>query len=192
MTNEKINNVIEFLSEHETYIDTNVLMNEGFAKMLRYILPEMRRKNVKLYIPFPVYNELKKLSCSEDKVTSDSAKFGIKSLEALKALYVAEMVDNPNNYGLATQFLIKTVIKYRARKNLAVITCNKKLAEDILMQNSLKSVNGNYTYCLDLSRNGYLYNYDSTVDASNTDSDKYSKNTEDNIDDNILKLFGLQ
>ena len=56
----------------------------------------------------------------------------------------------------------------------------------------IKSVKGNYTYCLDLSRNGYLYNYDSTVDASNTDSDKYSKNTEENIDDNILKLFGLQ
>lgn len=192
MTNEKINNVIEFLSEHETYIDTNVLMNEGFAKMLRYFLPEMRRNNVKLYISYPVFNELNKLSCSEDKATSNSAKSGIKLLEALKELSIAEMTDNPNNHGLATQFLIKTVIKYRTKKNLAIITCNKKLAEDILMQNSLKSVKGNYTYCLDLSRNGYLYNYDSTVDASNTDSDKYSKNTEENIDDNILKLFGLQ
>lgn len=170
-----LDSVIDFFAENDTYIDTNAVMNYGFETLMRNCSLKLKERGTKIFICHSVMNELKKLAASNNIETALTAKLRLTELEIWSGLGIIEFDGNPEDKHPATQHHISIVIKHRTHRKLAVITCNRKLAHDILMQNNLQSFNGNHTYVFNISKSGFLYDYEEGTDTTK-----------------ILKMFGLE
>lgn len=179
-----ISSVISFLSEVRTYFDTNAVMNEGFENLLKLCSRQLKENNTSIYITSSVLYELKKHSESEEEQKAKTAKTRLAEIEVLAKEEIIKYAGNPKHKCPATQQLIKTAIKYRSHNKLAFITCNKDLSHDLLMQNKLKSYNGHHIYVFNISRKGFLFDYE----EQNEQKPK-SENTNKHQD--FLILFGL-
>lgn len=179
-----ISSVVNFFSEVRTYFDTNAVMSEGFENLMKNCSKQLKNNNSVIYISSSVMYELKKLSESEVEETVVTAKTRLAEIKVLCDQGIIQIAGNPNHKCPATQQLIKTAIKYRSHNKLAFVTCNKNLSHDLLMQNSLKSYKGHHIYVFNISKNGFLFDYEEQNEQK-PKSERINKHQE------FLNLFGL-
>ena len=182
-----ISSVISFFEEVHTYFDTNAVMNEGFENLLKLCSRQLKENHITIYITSSVLCELKKISESEEKSTAITAKTRLAEIEVLTNQGIIKHIGNPNQKCPATQQLVKIAIKYRSHNKLAFITCNKELSHDLLMQNNLKSYNGHHIYVFNISKKGFLYDYEERSEKA----EKKPLFGKINQENDLLNLFGL-
>lgn len=183
--NEKINDVTAFLLEHHTYFDSSVLMLEGFAEFLRSNFLSFRASNLKIYILYPTVHYLEALSEGENTEKATAAQRAIGIVQGLVKYGIADLVGHAENRFHESQQLLIETVKYRTKRSLAFVTCNRKLQNDLVMQNGIRSFNGEVISVLYLTRSGNMYRcFDETEQTK-------CISAETDEDDDLLKLFNI-
>lgn len=154
----KLHEELEFFSGRCIYGDTSFILNPGFEKFINKNGQSMAEKGIKITFPNNVIQEL--IGLRNSPKVGEQADQALKQLEYLdKSGVVAFTKKTTDNYPIA-QLMLSLIIKNRTKDSIVIITCNKKISHDVLMQNQIKSYNGHHIYCLNIAPNGFLYNHD--------------------------------
>ena len=97
-------------------------------------------------------------SCKDN--TADKARNALMMIQELERDGALIIDNTETNNCLVQQSVLEQVLNKRKYEIIGIVTCNRKMAHDILMMNHLKSCTGYEVYCFDLSNGGALYYYD--------------------------------
>lgn len=185
-----IKSVINFLSENDTYFDSSAIMNKGFEELMKNCARQMKESGTNIFIPTESGNKILNLSESNNPKTAAIARLRIDELSIFASQPIIKYVGNPKQQLLEPQQIIKLVLKYRSNKNLAIVTCQPNLAQDILMQNTLQSYKGNHIHVFNISKSGHLYDYEENT-SQYTQKNQTVVPNDDSQTQKILNMFGL-
>lgn len=155
--NEKIEDVTGFFLENQTFFDSSALMNESFSAFINKSYLELQAKKAKICVTYATLNLLHALKQSEILETADDARLAVERVLTLAKCGLVELIGHPENRYNEPQQILIAAVKYRANRQVAVVTCNRKLQDDILLQNSLKSFRGKMISALYTTKSGKLY-----------------------------------
>lgn len=140
-------------------IDTCALLDEGFEPMLRKSARLMSENNRSVIIHSSVVNEIVRFSRNSEHSQFENAKKLLPLLNDLERAKILKFQGNFWNFRLADQQFLEFVIDERQNQTIAIITLDKKLSEDILLQNKICSFEGYTAKVFSLSKNGKLFPY---------------------------------
>lgn len=140
-------------------IDTCALLNEGFEPMLRESAKFISEKHKSITIHSSVVNEIVRFSRNSKHSQFENAKKLLRLLNNLERAKIFKFEGNYWDFRLADQQFLEFVIDKRQNQTIAIITLDKKLSEDILLQNKICSFGGHPAKVFRVKRNGDLYLY---------------------------------
>lgn len=161
---EEVEDVLTFAEGHRIYFDTTAFMSDGFRVFLNRYEYWLAENGVCLYTIQSVVNQLEYFSKSENHDTAQKAQSVLELVHELTEKNLLKIKMQSNTSCAPKQNLLLLALHKRRKRSIAIVTCNTKLANDILLQNQLKSCKGSYIYCFDISNGGILYNYDNKAD----------------------------
>ncbi len=117
---------------YKIFVDTSSLMHQSAKNFFMGYLSEiLKRKNIRLVLPYKAIEELRKLEKSkneQDKKDSKKALRLIKEYQHKQLIDIAGEKDDPTLYELFKKISADLSLKY----DLCLITQNENLVEDIL------------------------------------------------------------
>ena len=144
---------VQSKNESRIFFTVEALMSTGFVLY-------MEKHDNKIYTTYSAIEKIKKLMNSNDKSIAENAFTSLCQLkkyhEQQRIVFkgIRDIIVNP------AQEILQLMIHYRTKRCISVVSCNKKLAHDILMLNKLKSSKGYRIHCYDLSNGGLIYDYE--------------------------------
>ncbi len=140
-------------------LDTCVLLNKGFEPMLRESARLISETRKSITIHSSVVNEIVRFSRNPEHSQYENAKKLLPLLNELERAKILKFEGNFWDYRLADQQFLEFVIDERQRQTIAIITLDKKLSDDILMQNKISSFGGYPATVIRPNKSGKLFPY---------------------------------
>lgn len=127
--------------------------------MLRGSTKFISENHKSITIHSSVVNEIVRFSRNSKHSQFENAKKLLRLLNNLERAKIFKFEGNYWNFRLADQQFLEFVIDKRQNQTIAIITLDKKLSEDILLQNKICSFEGYTAKVFSLSKNGKLFPY---------------------------------
>lgn len=156
-------------------IDTCAILSDGFIKLFQESAKAVSQLNKPLILHSSVVNELVRISKTAEHPKCQKAQEALFILKVFEQYKIFKYWGNPKNFRLADQQFLEYVIELMTDKNIAIITLDKKLTSDILMQNMINSFDGHIIKVFGLSDSGKLFNCSNL--QKNKEISKKSNNT---------------
>ena len=126
----------------KVFIDTCSLMHPAtWLYVPDVLIPALKRDGISVVVPLHVLDELRKLQLQKDE-TGAKASSGLATVALMLSSGVLELVGNGESDTFADNYFLYTFVKLRLKHNLALITQDKKLAQDIQDLGNHRSVQG--------------------------------------------------
>lgn len=149
---------LEIVRNHHVYFTSEAFLSSGFQVFINKNEHYLRNKEMIIYTFRTVYNHIERLACKDN--TADKARNALMMIQELERDGALIIDNTETNNCLVQQSVLEQVLNKRKYEIIGIVTCNRKMAHDILMMNHLKSCTGYEVYCFDLSNGGALYYYD--------------------------------
>lgn len=140
-------------------IDTCAIFSKGFVKLIQKNAKNIVCSKKSVILHRAVMNELIRISKEPRHLKYYDAKKILPILYALESANVFRFIGDDKDLRFADQQFIEYVIDSRMRNRMVLITLDKGLSSDILMQNKLQSFRGNAVRVFGISDEGELYEY---------------------------------
>ena len=145
----------QLVLEKKIMIDTCSLMHDQCGCMIQRLLPALQKHGRQVLIPDKVIGELQKHRNSSDPVKSGAARQGMRLCRQLQeAGCLSIRGDQRDNFADNTFFV--AISRYRYQHQMLLITQDRKLSQDILFLNQMKSSQGHPVTVMYLDRAGNL------------------------------------
>lgn len=127
--------------------------------MLRESTKFISENHKSITIHSSVVNEIVRFSRNSEHSQFKNAKKLLLLLNDLERANIFKFEGNYWDFRLADQHFLEFVIDKRQNHTIAIITLDKNLSEDILLQNKICSFGGHPAKVFRVKRNGDLYLY---------------------------------
>lgn len=127
--------------------------------MLRGSTKFISENHKSITIHSSVVNEIVRFSRNSEHSQFKNAKKLLLLLNDLERANIFKFEGNYWDFRLADQHFLEFVIDKRQNQTIAIITLDKNLSEDILLQNKICSFGGHPAKVFRVKRNGDLYLY---------------------------------
>jgi len=161
-----------FMNKYKIFVDTCTFMHESSNTFFDDLLDALLETGNKIIIPVRVSDEINKLVKSPNLKTRTSAFHGKMILERYRQKDCLSEKQDEND-PFADNVFLYVFLKHRTRYNLALITQDRKLAEDISEIKKAKSViSSKEILTLKLDRHGKLVKWHFTKDLANDSNEE--------------------
>ncbi len=180
--------IINFLNNKHICFDTTAVLSGGFEGFIQRCSAHFDSRNKRIYLPFAVIKELSEIIKNPQDDFNYRAKKALEIISKYNKMNLLEITGSNTANDSSKQQLVRIAVKYRSNKDLVFVTRNSFLAKDLLLQNNIKSYNGNQICVFDLDDRGFFTDYEEEKQqyAKSTPKDKFDDKSRD-----ILKSFGL-
>lgn len=172
-------------------VDTCAILSDGFIKLFKESAKAVFKLNKPLILHGSVVNELVRISRTAEHPKCNIAQEALLILKVFEHYKIFKYWGNPKDFRLADQQFLEYVIELMTDNNIAIITLDKKLTSDILMQNMINSYHGHIIKVFGLSDYGKLFDCSNLqnnegISKKSNNSLIYTKSVE-----SYKKLFNL-
>lgn len=186
------NDLLELLNTNDIVaIDTCAILNEGFVKLFKESAKDISQLNKPIILHNSVLNELIRMSRTSTHPQHSNANKVLRILSAFEYANIFKCFGNPQDFRIADQQFLEYVIDLRTDKSIAIITLDKKLTSDILMQNKIDSYEGYIIKVYSLSPSGKLFDCSNLYNNSSVFNKSNNTVSYVNSIETYRKLFNL-
>ena len=138
-------------------MDTCSIFSAGFIKLFQQNAKSIVQLERPVILHQAVVNELIRISKTPEHLKYRDAKNILPILNVLENAKVFKYVGDSKDVRFADQQFLEYIVNSRINNKIVLITLDKKLTADILLQNESLSYHGNKVRVLGLSNEGELY-----------------------------------
>lgn len=132
IANEDFNNIAE---NYRVFLDQTVLFEEGFSDAIQPLVVALRNNGNKFIVPLKVIEAIQhQMMCSDDRDVS-IAQHGMKLLMDMQTEELIEIRGEKSDVNVISTF-VSVFAKFKCVNRLALITCDPKLADQIIALNN--------------------------------------------------------
>jgi hypothetical protein len=141
-------------------LDTSLLLSDGYKEFFPLLYKALGMLHKPVVLPNVVLDELsKKYSTQVDPKLSEKAHYAIQTLDKLMNTNLIVVLQNKLTDTHADPDILSLLMEERIKKEILLITRDRKLASDALMLNKMSSTLGKAVYVDKIGRNGELYEF---------------------------------
>lgn len=160
----QILNLYDLLTGYDSVaIDTCAILNEGFIPLLAESAKQISKSERAIIIHSSVINEIIRFSQNPYHNQYETSKRLLPILYELERAKIVKFEGNYWDFRLADQQFLEFIIDGRQNKTIAIITLDKDLSADIMLQNQINSFYGYPAVVFTLGKDKNLYRYRSIV-----------------------------
>lgn len=132
ISSEDFNNIAE---NYRVFLDQTVLLEDGFSDAIQSLAFALKNNRNKLIIPLKVIEEIQHQMMSSNENTAFLAQSGMKLLVEMQNEELVEIRGEKSDVNIISTF-VSVFAKFKCVNRLALITCDCKLANQILELNN--------------------------------------------------------
>lgn len=132
ISNEDFSNIAE---SYRVFLDQTVLLEDGFSSAIKPLALAMKSNGNKFIIPLKVIQTIQHKLMSFDNEEANLAQGGMKLLMSLQNEDLVDIRGEKGDVNIISTF-VSVFAKFKCVNRLALITCDSKLANQILALNN--------------------------------------------------------
>ena len=131
ITNEDMNNIAD---NYRVFLDQTVLLEEGFLREIQPLTLALKNSGNKFIIPLKVIEAIQHKIMISNEIDVCLAKNGMKLIIELQNEELVDIRGEKNDINIISTF-VSVFAKFKCVNRLAIITCDVKLAKQIMSLN---------------------------------------------------------
>lgn len=132
VANEDFNNIAD---NYRVFLDQTVLFEEGFSNAIQRLALALKNSGNKFIIPLKVIEAIQHQMMSSNESDVYLAKNGMKLLMGMQNEELVDIRGEKNDVNIISTF-VSVFAKFKCVNRLAIITCDAKLAKQIVALNN--------------------------------------------------------
>lgn len=132
VANEDFNNIAD---NYRVFFDQTVLFEEGFSNAIQPLALALKNSGNKFIVPLKVIEAIQHQMMSSNESDVYLAKNGMKLLMGMQDEELVDIRGEKNDVNIISTF-VSVFAKFKCVNRLAIITCNAKLAKQIVSLNN--------------------------------------------------------